>query len=101
MLTTVAAGVILWPGASKRNRVAIVLTSAAALTFDAMADSRSPFIALSVGAFLLAIRKYRMRALVVGGALLGVSIILFTYLESSQDYVTRGDVTSLTGRTEI
>jgi O-antigen ligase len=101
MLTTVASGLILWPAALKKTRTLIVVTTLTALIFDGMADSRSSFIAMSVGVLLLAIQKYRMRAVAIGGLVLIVGFVAFSHLEGGQEYVTRGDVSSLTGRTEI
>ena len=101
MLTTVASGAMWWPAASKRMRWLIAASIALAITFDVMADSRSPFIALSIGLFLVAITRYGFRAIATASALLIVGFVVFHLLEGSRDYVTRGDVSSLTGRTEI
>jgi O-antigen ligase len=101
MLTTVASGLVYWLAASKRTRVLIALSTAAALTFDALADSRSPFIALCAGLLVFAVSKYRMRAVVAAAAVLLVVFGLYRQMDTASDYVTRGDVTSLTGRTEI
>ena len=101
MLTTVASGILYWPAASSRTRILIAVSIAMALGFDLMADSRSPFIALSVGVALLAINKYGLRALAVAGLVAGTILLVGVSLESGRDYVMRGDVTSLTGRTDI
>jgi hypothetical protein len=100
VLTTVSSALVYWPAASKRTRWLILLSILAALGFDALADSRSPFIALVVGVLLLAIDKYRMRAVVVAAALLFVGLLISKEMTGSE-YVSRGEVTTLTGRTEI
>ncbi|MDO8432681.1 MAG: O-antigen ligase family protein [Candidatus Binatus sp.] len=100
-LTTVAAGVICWPAAARRTRFLIVLASLAAIVLDVMADSRSPLIALSVGLILFGISRLGLRAVVLAAILFIAATVVLPRLEGGRDYVMRGDVASLTGRTEI
>src|SRR5260221_12400756 len=66
-----------------------------------MDDSRSPFIALSVGLMLFGVTRLGVRVVVVGAVLLIAQMVGLPRLENGGDYIMRGDVTSLTGRTEI
>ncbi len=100
-LTTVASGMIYWQAASRRTRVLIAGSITLAMAFDAMADSRSSFVALGAGLSLLAITRFRFRA-VVGACVLAITVLfLFGHLGGGRDYLTRGDVSSLTGRTDV
>src|SRR5260221_12600346 len=66
-----------------------------------MDDSVSPFIALSVGFLLFGFTSLGVRVVVVGAVLLIALMVVLPRLENGSDYIMRGDVTSLTGRTEI
>jgi hypothetical protein len=101
MLTTVASGILFWPAARGRTRLLIALSIVAALGFDILADSRSPLIALCVGGALLGINRYGLRAIAVIGAVFGAILLLSLSFESGREYMMRGDVSSLTGRTDI
>ena len=100
MLLTVGSGVCCWPHASRRLKIAIALVIPAALVATALADSRTPFIALTVGATAWTIWKYRARGiLITGGA--GLLMVLAFLAFGNWHYLERGNVTTLTGRTEI
>lgn len=101
VLTAIASGVIYWPAASKRVRWIIAISIAMAVVFDVLADSRSPFIAVSIGLMLYAISKYKLRAVAVIGIISLGALLLYAGAGSGREYVTRGEVTSFTGRTDI
>jgi len=64
-----------------------------------LADSRSPFVGLAVGGLLYLVWRYRLRAVPIIVGLGVVGFILVAQLDP--EYLNRGDVTSLTGRTDI
>lgn len=100
MLLTVGTGVCCWPHVSRRWKIAIALVIPAALVADALADSRTPFIALTVGAAAWTIWKYRARGILIiagSGLLIALAFLAF----GNRHYLERGNVTTLTGRTEI
>jgi len=101
VLTTIASAVIYWPAASRRTRWVIATSIALAVVFDALADSRSPFVAISIGLTLYAISKYRLRAVAVVATIFLGALIIYAGAGSGREYVTRGEVTSFTGRTDI
>ena len=72
---------------------------AAAFVLAGLADSRSPFVGLAVGGLLYLVWRYRLRAVPIIVALGVVGFILVAQL--NPEYLNRGDVTSLTGRTDI
>ena len=64
-----------------------------------LADSRSPFVGLAFGGLLYLVWRYRLRAVPIILAVSMVGYILVAQLDP--EYLDRGDVTSLTGRTDI
>jgi O-antigen ligase len=99
MVATVGAGALYWHSSKGWGRMLIATAMIASIIYAAFADSRSPFIALSVGFGAFALWKYRLRgiALIVIAAAL-VSVV-FQFI--SPEYLNRGDVSTLTGRTDI
>jgi O-antigen ligase len=71
----------------------------AAVALSGLADSRSPFVGMAVGGLLYLIWKYRFRAvpIIFALGLVGFGLVSFV----NPEYLNRGDVTSLTGRTEV
>jgi O-antigen ligase len=100
MLVTVGCAAALWPSAGRRRRWLLGALIAAALGAAALADSRTPFVALAVGATCYLVWRYRWRAAV---ALLVIALAgsLTRFELKSDGYLGRGDVGTLTGRTEI
>jgi len=100
MLVTVGCAAALWPWVRGKRRWLLAVISAIALGAAAMADSRTPFVALAVGATCYFVWKYRGRALV---ALLLLTLIAgaMHFRLGSDDYLARGDVSTLTGRTDV
>jgi O-antigen ligase len=101
-LGTIASGVMLWRAAAKWRRVAIAASITLAIFFTAIADSRSAIVALAAGFFALTFDRYRWRAVAVSLLLLTLAIGGASLLSSnSLAYVNRGDVMTLTGRTDL
>ncbi|MGC1679705.1 MAG: O-antigen ligase family protein [Candidatus Binataceae bacterium] len=102
MLITVGVGLARWPRIHGRDRIITTCTILAALTFGAIADSRSPFAALLVGIVLYLVWKKGFRGvLYIVGAGAICAIVLAGAGHDLGRYVDRGDVTTLTGRTEM
>jgi O-antigen ligase len=98
-LATIAAGLFIWSSTSGWKRALLAAQIGVAFVLGVLADSRSPFVGLAVGGLLYLLWRYRLRAAPIIVAL-GVMVFgLVTQLDS--EYLTRGDVTSLTGRTDI
>jgi O-antigen ligase/polysaccharide polymerase Wzy-like membrane protein len=100
VLVVVGIALVLWQSAPSRERTMLAFVVGAAVLFDIMADSRSPFVAISVGCALYSIWRWRLRGIVI----LSIAAVLigavFMIHSGASQYVGR-DVTTLTGRTDI
>jgi O-antigen ligase len=100
MLVAVGGAAVLWPSARGRWRLLLAIMILLAMGAAGLADSRTPFIALAVGAACYMVWRYRARAVaMLAIILLMVSIVRFD--TGSEGYFGRGDVSTLTGRTDI
>ncbi|MGO9060764.1 MAG: O-antigen ligase family protein [Candidatus Binataceae bacterium] len=100
MLVTVGCASVLWPSARGRWRLLLAVLIGVALGAAGLADSRTPFVALAVGGGCFLGWKYRARAVVLLLVIvLAASMAHFN--TSDEGYFARGDVGTLTGRTEI
>jgi exopolysaccharide production protein ExoQ len=98
-LATVCAGTIVWGSAARRERVLLAIEMAAAIALGALADSRSPFVGLAVGGLAYLFWRYGLRALPV---CLAAAVLIFgAATQIAPDYFTRGEVSTLTGRTDV
>ena len=98
-LATIGVGLVAWSSISGWKRWLLAAQMVAAVVLAGMADSRSPFVGLAVGGLLYLLWRYRLRALPIIAALGIVGYILVAQL--NPEYLDRGDVASLTGRTDI
>jgi len=98
-LATIGVGLVIWNSISGWKRVLLAAQMAAAFVLAGLADSRSPFVGLAVGGLLYLVWRYRLRAVPIIVALGVVGFILVAQL--NPEYLDRGDVASLTGRTDI
>jgi O-antigen ligase len=98
-LATVGAATIVWNSISRGQKIWLALEIAAAVAMGAMADSRSPFVGLAIGALLYLLWRYRLRALPICLAAALVAFAVATLV--TPDYFTRGEVSTLTGRTDV
>ena len=98
-LATVGAVAIIWNHASWRQKVWLGLEAAVAIALGALADSRSPFVGLTIGATLYVLWRYRLRAVPV--CLVAAVLIFAIATQVAPDYFTRGEVSTLTGRTDV
>ncbi len=98
-LATIGTGMVIWSSTSGWKRALLAAQIAVAFALAGLADSRSPLVGLAVGGLLYLVWRYRLRAVPIIFALGVVGFSLVTQLDP--EYLTRGDVTSLTGRTDI
>ena len=100
MLLTVGCAASLWPTIRGKWRWLVAGLIVMALATAALADSRTPFVGLAVGGTLYALWQYRGRALVVL-LLLALLAGAVHFRPDSEGYLARGDVSTLTGRTDV
>lgn len=102
MLITVAPALACWNRVSRGMRVIFGIIVTVALGIAALADSRSPFVGLAGGITLYLLWRYRAKGVLLL-ATAGVVGILAMPLFGRDigTYFTRGDVGTLTGRTEM
>lgn len=98
-LATMGVGLVIWSRIGGWKRWLLAAQMIAAFVLAGLADSRSPFVGLAVGGLLYLVWRYRLRAVPIIVALGVVGFILVAQL--NPEYLNRGDVTSLTGRTDI
>jgi len=98
-LATIGVGMVVWSSISGWKRALLAAQMAIAVVLAGLADSRSPFVGLAVGGLLYLVWRYRLRAVPIIVALGVVGFILVAQL--NPEYLDRGDVASLTGRTDI
>jgi O-antigen ligase len=102
MLVTIGTGLVCWGTASRRRRMLIAAVMMGAVLCGALADSRSPFVALAIGITCCVIWRYRWRGIL--GLVAAAACIAGALVASGHDfsaYIDRGNVTTLTGRTEM
>lgn len=98
-LATIGVGTYLWTTTSGWKRALIAAQMLVAVAMGVLADSRSPFIGFAFGGLLYLIWRYRLRAVPI---ILAVGVVGFGLISQlNPEYLDRGDVTSLTGRTDI
>jgi O-antigen ligase len=98
-LVTVATVPLIWSACSRRQKTVLLILAAVAIALGAAADSRSPFVGLTIGGLAYAFWRYRLRALPVC-LIAGVLGLVMATIVAPQ-YFTRGDVSTLTGRTDV
>ena len=100
MITTVGAALYWAIEARRIQRVALAGVIAIAFAVAALADSRTAFAAMAVGITLFMIWRYRWRGLFLC-VFLFAALTTAIVLRGAGQYLTRGNVTTLTGRTEV
>ena len=102
MLYTVAPILAFWPFFGRRKKLILSIVVTAALGMAALADSRSPFIALAVGSLLYTMWRYRIKGLLIlAAAVLAMAAITPLLGGNLGDYIYGRDVGTLSGRTDI
>jgi hypothetical protein len=100
MLVVVGSALVCWRTAGGRMRLMLSAMILAALVFDVLADSRSAFVAIGLGSALYVMWRWRLWGVLVCAAGLAVTVAVMLH-EGLFEYVGRGDVTTLTGRTDM
>ncbi len=103
MLITVGPTVAFWNRFNPRRRKWLGLIALVSVGEAVLADSRTPFIALTVrNRWIYVLWRYRIRGILM---LAGAGVLAIAALpllgHSIGEYTGRGDVTTLTGRTEM
>ncbi len=100
MLVTVGSAAVLWRHERGRRRLLLTMLIMVALGGAVMADSRTPCIAIAIAATAYCVWRYRGRALV---ALLVLALLAGAakFKLAEGEYLARGNVSTLTGRTEV
>ncbi len=98
-LAVVGIAPIVWIAASRWEKALIAVEVVIAIVLGAMADSRSPFVSLAIGGLAYLFWRYRMRALPI--CLLAAVLAFPVIRHVDPEYVTRGNVSTLTGRTDV
>ncbi|HLH77656.1 MAG TPA: O-antigen ligase family protein [Candidatus Binataceae bacterium] len=102
MLLTVGPALVCWSAVSQRMKFNLGGLIVAALGACAAADSRSPILGLTLGGLLYSVWRYRAKSLPLIGAGTLVVVAVATLMgHKFGTYVDRGDITTLTGRTEM
>jgi O-Antigen ligase len=100
VLATLGAGFCYWPIASPSKKVLAALTMIGAVVQCAMADSRSPLVAIAIGCAVHLPFKYRLKGVLAVVALFGIFYYVASAVPSMRIYFDRGDIASFTGRQE-
>jgi O-antigen ligase len=98
-LATIGAGMVVWSSTTGWAKALLAVEMAVACALSMLADSRSPYVGMIVGGLLYLVWRYRLRAVPLIFALGVAGLALVAQL--NPQYLTRGDVSSLTGRTDI
>jgi hypothetical protein len=103
MLILIGPALVCWSTAGRGRRVLLTALMIGAVSMATLADSRSAFLALSVGIALYSVWKWRARGVLIlatATAVLGAALIIYAHGDLTA-YIGRGDVSTLTGRTDI
>jgi len=101
MLIVVGPTLVRWPLAQGRERLLLATMIIASLAFDFMADSRSPLVAIGIGCALYTIWKWGFRGFLLYAGVLVLAAAVASFYSGLSAYVARGDVSTLTGRTDM
>jgi len=102
MLVTIGVGLTRWDRVKSSEKALIAVVIACAALCGALADSRSPFVALAIGTALFVVWRHGLRGLLAMGALVTATCALLVATgHDFSAYTSRGDITTLTGRTEM
>ncbi len=102
VIVTIGAALAYWKFASKRGRLLLAALIATAAAFGIAADSRSSMAASMLGVLAFLVWKYRWRGLLACAAVAAALVLAMAFTVGDLDsYVSRGNVASLTGRTDV
>jgi hypothetical protein len=102
MLITVGPTLAFWNRFDPRRKKWLGLIALLAVGEAGLADSRTPIVALAVGIVCYILWRYRLRGILL---LAGAGVLAIAALpllgHNISEYTGRGDVTTLTGRTDM
>ena len=102
MLFTVGPAILYWRKVTGLKKIMLAGMIAIAVGCAALADSRTPFVALGTGCLLYVLWEYRFRGFLALSGLAVIGIVMAPLFgKDLGEYFQRGDVTTLTGRTEL
>jgi O-antigen ligase len=101
VLVVVGVALVCWISASRRARLLLALLILAAVGLGIAADSRSSMGALGAGLLAYTLWRFRWRGVLVCTALALTVAVAFATSDIGSDYLARGDVSTLTGRTDV
>jgi hypothetical protein len=103
MLILVGPAIVCWRTAARRRRILLAAVIVVSVSLAALADSRSPFVALAAGGTLYAIWRWRARGilLLAAAAAAAAGVLMMVTHGNLIAYIGRGNVSTLTGRTDI
>src|SRR5690348_8334213 len=99
MRATVGAGLVIWAATSGWRRWVVAFAIIFSTAFAALADSRSTFIALTLGCGAYLVWRYRFKGIAVVSLLALVAVAFYGMIAVSNRAYFNRDVTTLTGRT--
>jgi O-antigen ligase len=99
-LVTVGLILTYFQYATRKERIVLGSIAILALGLEGLADSRSSFVALAIGCALYACWRYRGKGLLAVAAV-SVLAVLGLMFAGNNPYIWRGDVWTVTGRTEM
>ena len=99
---TVAPTLAFWGSFRRPQKIFFGVNVVLAIIEDLLAESRAPLVALVFGGVVYALWKYRRRGIFVllGGAFVTIALLPL-FGRTIVDLTTRGNLTTLTGRTDI
>jgi O-antigen ligase len=102
MLITLGPTLAFWNRFEKRKKKWLGAIALLSVAEGGLADSRTPFVAIGLGLMLYVLWRYRLRGiLLMVGAAGALVLALPLFGHNLSEYTGRGDVTTLTGRTEM
>jgi O-antigen ligase len=102
MLITLGPTLAFWSRFERRKKKWLAAIALLSIAEAGLADSRTPFVAMAIGFAAYLLWRYRLRGiLLMAGAAGALVLALPLFGHSLGEYTGRGDVTTLTGRTEM
>ena len=98
MLATLGAGFCYWPAANRSRKALAAVAMLGAVVQAALADSRSPFVAIAISGAVYLVLKYGFKGVLAVTMAFAIFSASAHAVPSVHEYLDRGDVASFTGR---